>query len=252
MLRGFRRAGLPIAVLLIVGGLAVASARPLARPADAEADTLYRGRADLDSARRAADLWEASAGDDFESAWKLARVCYWIGTHGTRDERRDALERGVKGGEGAIRLGPDRPEGHFWLAANMGALAQSFGLGQGLKYRGRIKSELERVLAIAPGWQEGSAEDALGEWYDHVPGLFGGSDKKAEEYYRKALGINPQSRTALTDLADLLIQHGHAGEARPLLERAIDAPIDPDWAPEDEALKAQATRRLETLEQKTK
>ena len=34
-----------------------------------------------------------------------------------------------------MRLGPDRPEGHYWLAADMGALAESFGLTQGMKYR---------------------------------------------------------------------------------------------------------------------
>ena len=28
------------------------------------------------------------------------------------------------------RAQPKRPEGHFWLAANMGTLAESFGLAQ--------------------------------------------------------------------------------------------------------------------------
>ena len=40
------------------------------------------------------------------------------------------LERGITAGEAAIRLGPDRPEGHYWLAADMGALAESFGLSR--------------------------------------------------------------------------------------------------------------------------
>ena len=65
----------------------------------------------------------------------------------------------------AVALEPDKPEGHFWLAANMGALAESFGLRQGLKYRGTIKDELLIVLKLDPAFQEGSADRALGRWY---------------------------------------------------------------------------------------
>ena len=67
----------------------------------------------------------------------------------------------------------------MWLAANMGALAESFGLRQGLKYRGAIKDELLAVLRIDPAFQQGSADRALGRWYFKVPGLFGGSNRRS-------------------------------------------------------------------------
>src|SRR5262249_48026038 len=108
-------------------------------PAAEDPDELYRRRQELPAARRPADLWAARASMDYDAAWKLARVCDWLGTAGAPDERRRALERGVKAGESAARLEPNRPEGHFWYAANMGNLAQLFGASQGLKYRGRIK-----------------------------------------------------------------------------------------------------------------
>src|SRR3954470_7617722 len=95
------------------------------------ADELYRRREDLASAARAAALWAETAATDYDSAWKLARAHYWIGTHAPESERRAALERGVSAGEMAVGLQPARPEGHFWLAANMGVLAQSFGVSQG-------------------------------------------------------------------------------------------------------------------------
>jgi len=219
-----------------------------AAPAPDDPDALYRDRENPASAERAADLWATRADTDFESAWKLARACYWLGTHGPKDARRDALERGVKAGESAVRLAPDRPDGHFWLAADMGALAESFGLRQGLKYRGRIKSELERVIAIAPGWQGASAEAALGRWYLEVPWLFGGSKKKAEAELRLALSIDSENRTALEALADLLIDDGRAAEARTLLQRVIDLPVEPEWAPEDRAFAREAAARLKTLD----
>ena len=221
---------------------------PMQSVPSADADALYRLREDPESAKRAADLWATRAATDFESGWKLSRVCYWLGTHGPRAQRRAALERGVMAGEGAVRLAPGRPEGHFWLAANMGTLAESFGLRQGLKYRGRIKDELARVLAIDPAWQESSAESALGRWYLEVPRLFGGSKRKAEEHLRRALAINSQSRAALSYLADVLIDGGRKDEARQLLRRVIDAPVDPEWVPEDREFTRQAEERLKTLQ----
>lgn len=233
-------------VLGVVVVLAL-SARLSTAASDASPDDLYRQRADLSEARRAADLWAGNAATDFDAAWKLSRACYWLGTHGLDTERRSALKRGVKAGETAVRLHDAGPDGHFWLAANMGALAESFGLREGLKYRGRIRDELERVLALTPGWQEGSANAALGQWYMKVPRLFGGNKSKAEEQFRRALEYNPNSRMALVCLAELLVDENRKDEARLLLQRAISGAVDPDWIPEDTDWTRQATSMLTRL-----
>jgi hypothetical protein len=210
-------------------------------------DELYRGREDVASAARAAVIWSAGAGDDAETAWKLSRVSYWLGTHLPERERRNALERGVAAGETAIRLAPKVPEGHFWLAANMGALAESFGVMQGLKYRGKIKAELQQVLAIEPGWQGGSAEAALGQWYFEVPRLMGGNRSEAESLLRRALTYDPQNLVALLFLARGLASDHRRDEAAALLQRIIDAPISSDWAPEDREFKKKALEKLKSL-----
>jgi tetratricopeptide (TPR) repeat protein len=212
-------------------------------------DALYRQRTDPAQVERAVAIWAARAADgtDFEAAWKLARACYWIGTQGAADGRRRALERGVAAGEQAARIDASRPEGHFWQAANMGALAESFGMTQGLRYRGRIKASLERVLKMDPGWQQGSADRALGWWYHRVPGLFGGSEERAEMHLRRALGYNPQSTATLYFLAEVLLERDKDAEARTMLQRALDAPLDPDWTPEDLDFKAKAKARLAAL-----
>jgi hypothetical protein len=150
-------------------------------------DALYANRSDLASARRAADIWSEMLTADprnFEAAWKLSRACYWLGGQTPEHERRAFLERGITAGRQAVTLAPNRPDGHFWVAANMGALAESFGLRNGLKYRGAIRDSLETVLRLDPGFMKGSADRALGRWYFKVPGLFGGSNKKAEQHIR--------------------------------------------------------------------
>jgi tetratricopeptide (TPR) repeat protein len=229
-------------------GVAVAARgnAPQAGSAAVDPDALYAEREDLDSARRARDLWAAEAAStrSYEASWKLARVNYWLGTTLPEGERRAALEAGVKAGEAAIAIDPKRPEGHFWMAASMGALAESFGMLQGLKYRGRIKDALERVLQIDPAWQQGSADRALGRWYDKVPGLFGGSGRKAEAHLRRSLTYNPDSTASLVFLAEVLIDEDREAEAAALLRRAIAAPPDPSWAPEDRAFKRRAQALL--------
>ena len=213
-------------------------------------DVLYAQRENLSSARAAERIWaDRLARDprDFQSAWKLSRARYWLGGHAPEAERKAALEAGMTAARAAIAVAPDKPEGHFWLAANMGALAESFGLRQGLKYRGDIRRELETVLQIDPAFQQGSADRALGRWYNKVPGLFGGSDKKSEEHLRKALTYDPQSTATLYFLAETLLDEGKKDEARATLKAVLAAPINQEWGPEDRDFKRKAQQLLTTL-----
>jgi hypothetical protein len=215
-----------------------------------EAERSYADRANLASARRAADIWAAAlAADphDFESAWKLARADYWLGGHAPERERRAFLENGIEAGRKAVAAQPNRAEGHFWIAANMGTLAESFGLRQGLKYRKPVKEELETALRLDPAFQQGSADRALGRWYFRVPGLFGGSNRQAENHLRASLKYNPNSTASHFFLAEVLLDAGRKGEARAELQKVLDAPADPAWAPEDRDFKEKARARIASL-----
>jgi tetratricopeptide (TPR) repeat protein len=219
-------------------------------PAD-DPETLYKDRENLASARRATEIWASrlqANPKDFESAFKLAQARYWLGTNGLPEaERKAALEAGIAAARSAIAITANRPEGHFWLAANMGALAESFGLRQGIRYRGQIKDALLMTLKLDQGFLQGSADRALGRWYFKVPRLFGGSNKRSEEHLRKALTYNPNSVISHIFLADTLADLGRKEEARKEYQAAIDAPFDPDWAPEDRRFKETAKRALRDL-----
>jgi len=222
-----------------------------APPAQTDADRLYASREDLPSAERAATIWEGRlAGDprDFEAAWKVSRVRYWLGGHVAENERRGQYEQGIVVARQASAMEPDRPEGHFWMAANMGALAESFGLRAGLRYRGPIRDELEVVLGLDPAFQQGSADRALGRWYFKVPRFFGGNDNRAIEHLERALTYNPDSTATLFFLAEALIEMGRVEEARARLGQVVAAPLDPEWAPEDREFKAKAQELFETLQ----
>jgi hypothetical protein len=216
-------------------------------------DVLYAQREEVASARRAAEIWAArlqANGSDFDSAWKLARARYWLGGHAPENERKAFLESGIAAGRTAATLQPKRPEGHFWTAANMGALAESFGLRQGLKYRGEIRDTLMTVLRLDAAFQQGSADRALGRWYLKVPGLFGGSKKKSEEHLRKSLTYNANSIASRFFLAETLLEMDRKADAIIELQRVAELQPDPDWLPEDREFKQKAAKLLTTLRQR--
>jgi tetratricopeptide (TPR) repeat protein len=231
-------------------GLAVASLAVSGQGALRDPDRLYDDRAHLASAVEAAQIWESrvsGGAPDYDAAWKLARVRYWLGGHVSQEERRAQYERGIEAGKRAIALEPAKPEGHFWTAANMGTLAESFGLRAGLRYRGAVKRELELVLSIDPAYQEGSADRVLGRWYFRVPRLFGGSKEKSVEHLRRSLTYDPDNAQAHLFLADTLLAMDRRDEAERELQRVLDAPVPPQWIPEVAEFKAKAAETLARL-----
>lgn len=242
----------PFTWLLTLVLLALCLGPPGARAGQTpdDPDRLYAGREDLVSAAAAASVWErrlTARPDDYESAWKLARACYWLGGHVAPAERRAQLDRGIAAARRAVAADPKGPAGHFWLAANMGAMAESQGIRAGLRYRGEIKRELETVLALDPSFQKGSADRALGRWYFKVPRLFGGSDRKSLEHLQRSLTYDPNSAASLSFLADTLIEMDRRDEARQALQKLLEIPIDPEWAPETRDFQRQAVATLERL-----
>jgi len=234
-----------------------AAAAPAPQTADpwatADPDALYSQRADIVKAKQAAEVWarRSADGKNYDAAWKLARACYYLGTLGPKDEQDYQLDRGVTAGQQAATLGPKTPEGHFWYAANMGEKAQRGSMFTGLKYKTSIRTELESVIAIQAGWQDGSAESALGEWYLKVPGFAGGDHDKGVALLRKALTYNPESSHVRYSLAEALGDDSKTRpEAKTLLQQVIDAPIDPNWAVEDQSYKQKSKDLLAQLNKK--
>jgi len=215
----------------------------------ADANRLYAQRTNLASARRAAELWTAALTKDpkdFDTAWKLSRADYWLGGHVNEKERSAFFDDGIERGRTAAALKPDRPEGHFWFAVNMGAAAE-LSTRAGLKYRAQIRSELETVLRIDPAFLQGSADRALGRWYARVPRLFGGNKKFGEEHLRRSLQYNMHSTASHFFLAELMLDDGRTREARAELQQVLDAPFEEEWEPENQEFKMKARATLGSI-----
>ena len=221
-----------------------------AQDAAKDPDRLYADREHVQSALEAAAIWEARQKKDpkdFEAAWKLARSCYWLGGHVAANEQRAQYERGIEAGRQASVMQSGRPEGYFWMAANMGAMAESFGLRAGIKYRSPVKKALETVLMIDRSYQQGSADRALGRWYLKVPRLFGGSNEKSVEHLQRSLTYEPTSAASRYFLAETYLEMDRKDQARQEAQKVIDGPLHPDWTPEDREFRQKAKTLLERL-----
>ncbi len=234
--------------VLVASSLVAPGAQEAAKTTDP--DRLYGDREHLQSALDAAAVWESrlqTNPKDFESAWKLARACYWLGGHVAEDARRPQYERGIEAGRQASVLQPARPEGYFWMAANMGAMAESFGLRAGIKYRSPVRAALEKVLMLDPDFQQGSADRALGRWYQKVPGLFGGSKDKSVQHLQRSLTYDPASTASHYFLAETYLDMNRKNDARQEAQKVVDLPVNPAWAPEDREFKQKAKTLLDRL-----
>ena len=91
---------------------------------------------------------------------------------GDSDAAIDYLER-------AVAQSPNSAEAHFSLSNAYGARIQASGMLSAAKYASKIRSELERAIALDP--RHVDARYGLVQFYAGAPGLMGGSYEKALE-----------------------------------------------------------------------
>ncbi len=217
----------------------------------AEAETLYEQREDLSKARVAvAALRQARTADygNYEAAWKLARASFYVGDNSDNDSERDDMFReGTEAGKAAVKLQPDKPEGHFWLGANYGGTAAHSTLANLSSFRD-IKGEMEAVLKIDEGYQGYSAYLGLGRLYLQAPKMLGGDTAKAIEYLEKGVKLNPNNTVMRLHLAEAYEANNRDAEAKKQIEALNASTPDPKYVAEHKSALAKAKKLLEKIE----
>jgi tetratricopeptide (TPR) repeat protein len=216
-----------------------------------EADTLYDQRADMAKARVAvAALRQAQVADygNYEVAWKLARAAFFVGDHTKdADESDDMFRQGIEAGRVAVKLQPDKPEGHFWLGANYGGDASRSTLAS-LTSVQDIRNEMEAVIKIDESFQGGSAYLGLGRLYLQAPRVLGGDTTKAIQYLEKGVRLGPNNSLMRYHLAAAYEAAGRNAEARKQVEEVMAITPDPKYATEHNDAVTKAKKLLEKLD----
>lgn len=216
------------------------------------ADQLYAQRADLDQLRRGiVSLRQALTVDpaSYEAAWKLAKFNYYLATHSDDTKERDnAFRDGVTAGKTAVELQNDKPDGHFWLGANYGAAAEHSSI-EGLATVGDIQNEMQTVLRLDEGYQDGSAYMVLGLVYLNAPAIVGGDPKKAVEAMEKGLRFGEPNAFLHLYLAEAYKKVGRNDDARRELQKILSMKPDPNYLPEYKEASADAQKLLDQMDQ---
>ena len=216
------------------------------------ADQLYAQRADLNQLRRGiVSLRQALTVDpgNYEAAWKLSKFNYYLATHTDDTKERDnAFGDGVTAGKTAVQLQNEKPDGHFWLGANYGAAAEHSSI-EGLATVDDIKNEMETVLRLDEGYQDGSAYMVLGLVYLNAPGIVGGDPKKAVEQMEKGLRFGEPNAFLHLHLAEAYRKVGRNDDARRELQKILSMNPDPNYLPEYKEASADAQKLLGQINQ---
>lgn len=201
----------------------------------ARADQLYNERADLAKSREGVTvLRQARALEpaNYDAAWRLARVDYFLGEHTTDTGERDrAFKDGEAAGKDAVKLADNKPEGHFWLGANLGGQAEHSAL-TGLAAAPDIRREMEAVIKLDEGFMSGSAYMALARIDIETPPMMGGDPKKAVELLEKGLKFGENNPLLRYYLAQAYLKVNRKEDARKQLETVLNMQPDPNYAPE--------------------
>jgi tetratricopeptide (TPR) repeat protein len=218
----------------------------------ASADQLYGQREDLMQLRRGiVSLRQALTKDpaSYDAAWKLSKFNYYLAMHTDNSkERDDAFQAGIDAGKTAVQLQNEKPDGHFWLGANYGGAAEHSTI-QGLATVNDIRNEMQTVLRLDEGYQDGSAYMVLGLVDLNAPSVVGGDPKKAVEEMEKGLRFGEPNAFLHLHLAEAYKKVGRNDDARKELKKILSMTPDPNYQPEYEEATAAAQKLLDQIDQ---
>jgi tetratricopeptide (TPR) repeat protein len=226
-------------ILLVVAALVLAPSTALGQsPVESARALVARYHEDPGRIDRARDLLEAALARDrqVDTMVMLAYVHFLYGDvrATTTEDKLAAYDRGREIAKRAVELAPRNPEAHVWYGINAGRWGLTKGVMRSLFLLPTVRQEVDTTLELDP--RNLRALALSGNVFLEVPGLFGGDRAKAEQQFRKALGIDPHFTVARVDLARVLIATARYAEARQELRRVVDerAPNSiADWTAKD-------------------
>lgn len=216
----------------------------------AQADDYYLGRANpynLEQSIRLLRQADSDNPNDYEVWWRIARSeAHLGGDLDSKDEKGEiaAFRAGIDAGRRAVSLQPNRVEGHFWLGANDGLLAEAQGWFKGLRMVDTVRQEMETVVRLDPDYEQAAGQRTLARIYYRAPFFMGGDKQRSIALLKDCLRRFPEDSFALLYLGDDYLAVGRKAEARALFEQILKLCPDPIYGPELAGNQAEARDRL--------
>jgi hypothetical protein len=172
-----------------------AAPSPPKKPADIPMSTLSAKFADAAQVKLIAARRQFQTDtNSIHAAWSLGQACFWRGEFAADDEQRAVLaNEGIAVCRTLTITAPTVPEGHYYLAMNLGQLART----KWLEALGIVK-ELECGLKLAAGMNprldHAGPDRCLGLLYRDAPGwpISVGSKSKARTHLLHVIELAPE------------------------------------------------------------
>lgn len=175
-----------------------------------------------------------------------AHIRYQVKDRGAQYNQLASLE---KQAHSVTQKYPGRAEPLLWEGIVVSEEAARASTLKQLGLATRARDILAKAYAIDPRVADGGAAMSLGVLYYKVPGwpIGFGSTAKARTYFQKALAEDPKGLDNNYFYGDFLAQEGDKVHARQYLQRALQAPANPDRPVWDAGRRAEVRALLSKL-----
>jgi tetratricopeptide (TPR) repeat protein len=198
----------------------------------AEGNTLYdKGKMSFESYKLSGDAFVKALEADsmsYEAAWKAARSYREFANESKKKNVpnwkticKEYGKLGMRYGEKAIALNPNRVEGNFWYGLSVGNYSDSVSVITALKegLKDKTQKSFEKSYQVNKIYNKGGPIKALGRFWFVLPWPL--QDAKISlKYLKENQQLFPYDPEGQVFLAETLIKIGDKEEAKALLRKA--------------------------------
>ena len=242
-----------VRVVLAVVSVTFLSLAPLALAADdvkafaMRMDELWTKRGDPKAVEESIETGKKALALDpqnYEAVWRLALVYWWKGQlNRDKEVRKTVGLEGMKYGELAIKLNPERAEGHLMYALAIGNYSYGVSIAtavfQGLA--SKFEQAALKAYELDKHLDDGAPMVALGRYYQQLPWPLR-DKKKALQYLEEAKRSHPNNLRGRLHLAEAYLDLGEKEKAKTELEFVLKAEVPSENEPEAAIVKELARK----------
>jgi len=203
----------------------------LANDTIAQADALF-DKGDVDSILESIPLYikavEANP-NSYEANWKCARAHREYANlnleqelEGWKDVCKKYGKDGMRYGEKAKELEPEKIEGHYYYGLCVASYSDGVSILKALKegLKGSTQKAFYKAYEIDKMFEDGGPILAIARFWHQLPFPLR-NKRRAQKYFEEHHKYFPDDPQGLVYFAELLIDRRKKDEARPLLEKAV-------------------------------
>jgi len=178
-----------------------------------------QARAALSSYREVVETEPANR----EAQWRLAMAAQFVGMRlvTNSDEKKEIFSEGKAAGLRSLVDNEECAACHFWTGINQALYGETVGALKMLFTVSEVQSHLRRAAELDASYAYGAPYRVLGVISKSLPGIFGGSNSDARDYFRMAIAAAPDEPMNYWELLQL---EDDKEKAKEIARQVLSAP----------------------------